>query len=485
MSSIRIIHIIHNFESTETHCLSVFASFFLCVIIGYRLEIQSSFLIKRSCSERRIFMDNILLCSNHIPLVTSIHNTFIEKYMLRANGSYVKVYLYLSKCIQAGEEDLSISSLADQMENTEKDVIRALNYWEKQGLMRITRSEDGADILGIDVLNPDETAAAGTTTVPVTTGAKRSSVSAGAAAAPSETRTAPSAEHVQKSAESPAAASATETRASKISAVKTGGATDKVPSTGHIAGNAAAGNTSAGGPVTGNTTVRNTTAESTPKVIKVTTEQMNRLADNDDFCWTCNVVESYLGRPIKPKEMQLITYLYDTLHFSSELILHLYEYCISLGKTSSNYIQAVALSWDEKQVRTPEDAQNATTEYNAAYTAVSKSLALGRSLAAVEKEFVDRWQNKWSMDLSVILEACNRTMLKLQHGDFKYTEGILDRWHKSGVHTLTDIQKADEAFAMEKAAKKAAEQAGNGSGMVQHGLSKTQAAALEKRLLNA
>ena len=432
-------------------------------------------------------MDNILLCSNHIPLVTSIHNTFIEKYMLRANGSYVKVYLYLSKCIQAGEEDLSISSLADQMENTEKDVIRALNYWEKQGLMRITRSEDGADILGIDVLTPDETAAAGNTTVPVTAGAKRSSVSAGAAAAPSETRTAPSTGHVHKSAESPAA---TETRASKTSAVKTGAATDKAPSTGHTAGNAATGNTSTGSSVIGSTIVRNTTAggsaaESTPKAIEVTTEQMNRLADNDDFCWTCNVVESYLGRPIKPKEMQLITYLYDTLHFSSELILHLYEYCISLGKTSSNYIQAVALSWDEKQVRTPEDAQNVTTEYNAAYTAVSKSLALGRSLAAVEKEFVDRWQNKWSMDLSVILEACNRTMLKLQHGDFKYTEGILDRWHKSGVHTLTDIQKADEAFAMEKAAKKAAEQAGNGSGMVQHGLSKTQAAALEKRLLNA
>ena len=101
-------------------------------------------------------MDNILLCSNHIPLVTSIHNTFIEKYMLRANGSYVKVYLYLSKCIQAGQDDLSISSLADQMENTEKDIIRALNYWEKQGLLRITRSEDGSEILGIDVLNPDE-----------------------------------------------------------------------------------------------------------------------------------------------------------------------------------------------------------------------------------------------------------------------------------------------------------------------------------------
>lgn len=436
-------------------------------------------------------MDNILLCSNHIPLVTSIHNTFIEKYMLRANGSYVKVYLYLSKCIQAGEEDLSISSLADQMENTEKDVIRALNYWEKQGLMRITRSEDGAEIFGIDVLNPDET-------MEIATSIHKAAGHAGAetAASPgvaaqgsaSDAKKDVSKKHTQnsypKTASRTSASSqilAGSTSASTQSPVDSVSASplnfaDSAPASPQILPDAVSASSQHPAPAA--------KAADAPKTISVTTEQMNRLADNDDFCWTCNVVESYLGHPIKPKEMQLITYLYDTLHFSSELILHLYEYCISLGKTSSNYIQAVALSWDEKQVKTPEDAQNATTEYNAAYTAISKSLALGRSLAAVEKEFVDRWQNKWSMDLSVILEACNRTMLKLQHGDFKYTEGILDRWHHSGVHTLADIQKADEAFAREKAAKKAAEQAGNGSGMVQHGLSKTQAAALEKQLLN-
>ena len=438
-------------------------------------------------------MDNILLCSNHIPLVTSIHNTFIEKYMLRANGSYVKVYLYLSKCIQAGEEDLSISSLADQMENTEKDVIRALNYWEKQGLMRITRSEDGAEIFGIDVLNPDETMETATS-IHKAAGHHGTETAASLDAPAAQTsasgsRKAGSKKHTQDTYTEAAG------RTSASSQILTGSTpaspqnpadsastspqnpADSAPASMLISADTASVSTQTPPPAD--------KATDAPKTIHVTTEQMNRLADNDDFCWTCNVVESYLGHPVKPKEMQLITYLYDTLHFSSELILHLYEYCISLGKTSTNYIQAVALSWDEKQVKTPEDAQNASTEYNAAYTAISKSLALGRSLAMVEKEFVDRWQNKWSMDLSVILEACNRTMLKLQHGDFKYTEGILDRWHRSGVHTLADIQKADEAFAREKAAKKAAEHAGNGSGMVQHGLSKTQAAALEKQLLNA
>lgn len=459
-------------------------------------------------------MDNILLCSNHIPLVTSIHNTFIEKYMLRANGSYVKVYLYLSKCIQAGQDDLSISSLADQMENTEKDIIRALNYWEKQGLLRITRSEDGSEILGIDVLNPDElvtdTAAPMTgsashtestmtpimkssgraeavtgTSVRGSTGKADASKSVEAEAASNGTakhvssKTAASPKQSDTSAAVTASGTQTDTPVPPAdSAVQTGRHTSPADSA-----EQAGRHTS---PAASKAAVSTTASADKLPAPTVTTEQMNRLAGNDDFCWTCDIVESYLRHPIKPKELEFVTYLYDTLHFSSELILHLYEYCIGLGKTNISYIQTVALAWDEKGVKTTEDAQNASMEYNATYTAISKSMALGRTLAAIEREFVDRWQNQWQMDLSVILEACNRTMLKLQHGDFKYADGILERWYRTGVHTLQDVHKADENFAREKAAKRqaAAAQHGNKSGMVQHGLSRKEADALEKQLLH-
>ena len=85
-------------------------------------------------------MDTILRCSGYLPATTYIHNTFIENYMLTANGSYVKVYIYLSKCIQTGENNLSISSLADKMDNTEKDILRALNYWEKNNLLHLIKN---------------------------------------------------------------------------------------------------------------------------------------------------------------------------------------------------------------------------------------------------------------------------------------------------------------------------------------------------------
>ena len=43
---------------------------------------------------------------------TVISNAFIEHFMLDANGSYVKVYLYLSEYIQAGKTDISVSELS-------------------------------------------------------------------------------------------------------------------------------------------------------------------------------------------------------------------------------------------------------------------------------------------------------------------------------------------------------------------------------------
>ncbi len=54
------------------------------------------------------------------------------------------------------------------------------------------------------------------------------------------------------------------------------------------------------------------------------------------------------------------------------------------------------------------------------------------------------------MDLSVILEACNRTMLAIQKADFKYIDGILSNWHKENVHTLQDIKICDEKHNRKK-----------------------------------
>lgn len=387
-------------------------------------------------------MDTILRCSGYLPATTYIHNTFIENYMLTANGSYVKVYIYLSKCIQTGESNLSISSLADKMDNTEKDILRALNYWEKNNLLHLVKNENNGEITGIEILNPDNMDNAPDTITPARhskkTGKHETAEKPGTAEKPSK----PDAPK-----DIPAGKPYTTEPGRTVPDVTGSGKTALTADTSAVKENTSS-NLSGKEPVTGNPAPA---VQEKHIDIKITAAQTKRLAGDEEFIWTSRVIESYVNRPLNPGEIQLVSYLYDNLGFSPDLLLYLYEYCISLGKTNVNYIQAVALSWDEQNIKSPEDAKNASSNYKSTYTAISKAFALGRPLAIVEKQYASRWLDEWHMDLAVVLDACSRTMLKFQKADFKYTEGILDNWHKNNIHTLQDVGKADEAYAQKKA----------------------------------
>lgn len=71
--------------------------------------------------------------------VTLVANDFLDNYMPKANGDYIKVYLYL---LRNKTERISISDVAEKLELTEGDVNRALKYWKEQGIL-IDRIESG------------------------------------------------------------------------------------------------------------------------------------------------------------------------------------------------------------------------------------------------------------------------------------------------------------------------------------------------------
>lgn len=104
------------------------------------------------------------------PKMTVVPNYFLDKYMPKANGEFVKVYLYLLRSASDTSVPLSVSIMADKLDHTEKDVIRALKYWEKECLLSITYDIDNT-ICGIELLAPEgeialETAAAAAASTP-------------------------------------------------------------------------------------------------------------------------------------------------------------------------------------------------------------------------------------------------------------------------------------------------------------------------------
>lgn len=70
---------------------------------------------------------------------TLVANEFIDQEMAVANGEYVKVYLYV---LRHQTEEISISRIADALDSTESDVRRALNYWDKRGVLKLVEEEE-------------------------------------------------------------------------------------------------------------------------------------------------------------------------------------------------------------------------------------------------------------------------------------------------------------------------------------------------------
>ena len=77
-----------------------------------------------------------LTLTNYAQMNTTVlENEFIDQYMVKANGEYVKVYLLLLRHMDESSGSLSVSEMADLLECTEKDILRALKYWKNQGLI--------------------------------------------------------------------------------------------------------------------------------------------------------------------------------------------------------------------------------------------------------------------------------------------------------------------------------------------------------------
>jgi DnaD/phage-associated family protein len=317
-------------------------------------------------------MNKISLHAEGISDVTIVPNTFIDQFMPSANGAYVKVYLFLLRCFTGNCPEVSISSIADHLDNTEKDITRALTYWEKLNLLVLTRNTQ-KDITEINLV--DISTSSSDNTVPL----------------PSDSDSDLDSE------------------------------LDEVAVSIHIEEKPAARQS-------------------------YSAEKITQLTNNDEIKWAMHIVEIYLDRPLKPMDLQLILYLYEELHFSAELIMYLYEYCVSKNKKNASYIEAVALTWAEGGIDTEEKAKEAANTYNDHFNIVNKAFGLNRAPGQIERQYITKWVEVFHFSDEIITEACNRTILRTQKPDFKYTDKILETWFKKDAKDLADIARLDEEF---------------------------------------
>ena len=337
-------------------------------------------------------MRRLKICQDGCAGVTVVSNRFIDEFMPQANDAQLKIYLYLLRAVSAGLP-LDISEIADAFNHTEKDVMRALKYWEKRGVLLMECDTDG-NLSGLRLCD--------------LSGLRLCDLSGSASAQ-------------QKDAAAPAASAASDPAVSAPAASDGSRTSGKDLKPSYSLG------------------------------------ELKAFQQKDSAAQLLFITEQYLGRTLSPSDVRSILFFSDRLHFSDDLIDYLLQYCVERGKKDFRYIEKVAVSWAEAGVTTPAEAEKQAVKYDKTVYTIMNALGKTNAPTRREAEFIRRWREDYALEPSIILEACGRTVLATDRHRFEYADKILSSWKDAGVRHLSDIARLDEGFQKEKPARQGRE----------------------------
>lgn len=337
-------------------------------------------------------MTTLILKNNFQMNMTMLPNSFVDHYMANANGEFVKVYLFLLRHVEDAASSLSISMIADYLNNTENDVLRAFRYWESVGLLRLGHGPDGG-ITAVEFLRDEEENSSEDTT-------EFSTYSQG---------------YRQEADTVPAPAPVTEFRSEAVS----------------------------------------TPAEKEVRTPVANAVPLDTFRAQKEIKSLLFITEQYLGKTLTHTDVDTITYFYDTLHMSADLIEYLIESCVENGHKSMHYIQKVAISWAENGVETVSQAKEQSAAYSRnCYTVLNAFGIKNRGPATSELEYINKWADHFGFSADIIQEACRRTISATHQPSFEYADRILTKWYESNIRHLTDISALDHEFQKERSLHK-------------------------------
>ena len=370
-------------------------------------------------------MTAINISSDIATSFTTVSDIFIDQYMPKANGEFVKVYLYLLRATGSGAGIATISEIADHFSNTEADIIRALNYWASEGILQVQIGADG-QIMGINLCSL--------------------SVS-GMQAAQSNIQSTVADNAAQNNLQNSVVNNAAQNNLQNSVVNNT---TQNNLQNGVV--NNAAQNISTANIRMQDSVVEKLKSQTPDKAAssqkEYTLDEIKEFRKNPDISELFFIIETYLKHTLSSTDTNMVLYWLDELHFSTDLVEYLVEYCITKGHSSLRYMNKVALGWADAGIKTVDQAKDDAAAHSQIYYSVMKALGItGRNLVDSEVSLINKWVGEYGFDIELVKAACSKTISAIQKPSFEYTDSILANWRKKDVHTLKDVEVLDANFA--------------------------------------
>lgn len=357
-------------------------------------------------------MTAINISSDIATSFTTVSDIFIDQYMPKANGEFVKVYLYLLRATGSGAGIATISEIADHFSNTEADIIRALNYWASEGILQVQTGADG-QIMGINLCSLS------------VSGMQAAQSNIQSAVADNAAQNNLQNSVVNNAAQNILQNSVVNNAAQNISTVNTrmhDSVVEKLKS--------------------------QTPDKAASSQKEYTLDEIKEFRKNPDISELFFIIETYLKHTLSSTDTNMVLYWLDELHFSTDLVEYLVEYCITKGHSSLRYMNKVALGWADAGIKTVDQAKDDAAAHSQIYYSVMKALGItGRNLVDSEVSLINKWVGEYGFDIELVKAACSKTISAIQKPSFEYTDSILANWRKKDVHTLKDVEVLYANFA--------------------------------------
>lgn len=326
-------------------------------------------------------MTNLTIYKDQDLNATIISNQFIDEYMVAANDAQIKIYLYLIRMTSANLP-FGISDMADRFNYTEKDVLRALRYWEKLKLLSLDYDREQT-LKAIHVL-------------PLPSLAPKAEILS----------LTPKPVPVEMPSPLPESVPASPKAAHKASASKS----------------------------------RSLTRET------FSADDLSAFQNDNETAQIIFIAEQYTGRMLSRNDLEILLFIYTTLGFSTDLIDYLIQYCVERGKKQFSYMEKVAIDWAEAHISTVRQAKLRTTKYEKQVYSIMRALGKSSEPTEPEVAFIKKWTVTLGFSMELILKACERAVLATDHNRFPYTNAILVKWHEANVKSLKDVETLDNSY---------------------------------------
>ncbi len=393
--------------------------------------------------EGKSMSNNVILRPHNFIPYTLVPNFFIDRYMQKANGEFIKVYLVLLRYMSIGQLDFNLGHIADHLMMTESDILRALKYFQQDGLLTLTFNNNQlAEIhfTHMDPISPEPTNRSITPDYRHPSGDDYPS----AYGDDSYSSNMPSSQMGENNGHYN---NRQEYSQAQPYDSHTHGYNSTIHTTPNHSGTPSRKDLNIGdSDYNGKSTTRPDSSHL--KVISSKPDYTNKeiagFAERDDFNQLLYITQKYLGKTLSATEVKTIISFNDWLGLPIDVVELMIEYCVDNDHRNMRYIEKVAIDWADNGINTIEKAKVRTETYQKSYFVILKAYGItDRSPTPNQIQLMDKWLNDYQFDTDIIVEACQRTITQINKAEMRYTDSILNTWHREHVRTLEDIRDLD------------------------------------------